>query len=329
MTCDLNHGEEQRQIIDAAVGMLRAHYPVARRRKGKPDDLSEAAAFGTFGLALTEEEGGAGFSLVEEALVHVLFGRHVISSGSLAMALGARLARAAGQGDLADQIIAGETFVCAGIQSGDTVLLPEPGEAEIALVFGARELELCAIDAVAVRKEATPGQGAAAHRMPRRADGMIAGSAEQPLLAIADLLVSAQLLGIAEAARDLAVTYAQVRQQFGQPIGGFQAIKHHCANMAIGAEMLSCQLDMAAIALRDEREDAGFQVAALRRLAPGIALTNARLSIQVHGGIGFSAEADAHHYLKHAHVLSRLGAAADILDLPAPLAPLSVVPERN
>jgi len=329
MTCDLNHGEEQRQIIDAAAAMLRAHYPVARRRKGKPDDLSEAAAFGTFGLALTEEEGGAGFSLVEEALVHVLFGRHVISSGSLAMALGARLARAAGQGDLADQIIASDTFVCAGIPSRDTVLLLEPGKAQIALVFGARELELCAIDAVAVRKEATLGHGAAAHRMPRRANGVIARSAEQPLLAIADLLVSAQLLGIAEAARDLAVTYAQVRQQFGQPIGGFQAIQHHCANMAIGAEMLSCQLDMAAIALRDEREDAGFQVAALRRLAPGIALTNARLSIQVHGGIGFSAKADAHHYLKHAHVLSRLGAAADILDLSAPLAPLSLVPERN
>lgn len=139
----------------------------------------------------------------------------------------------------------------------------------------------------------------------------------------------AEAVGITRRLLSDTIAYTAQRRQFGQPIGGFQAIKHHCANMAIGAEMLSCQLDMAAIALRDGREDAGFQVAALRRLAPGIALTNARLSIQVHGGIGFSAEADAHHYLKHAHVLSRLGAAVDILDLPAPLAPLLPVQERN
>ncbi len=138
---------------------------------------------------------------------------------------------------------------------------------------------------------------------------------------IADLLVSAQLLGMAEAARDLSVDHAQTRHQFGKPIGAFQAIKHHCADMAVDAEMLSAQLDMAAIAVRDGRDDAAFQAAALRRLAPRVALFNTRTAIQVHGGIGFSAEADIHHYLKQAHVLSRLGGPAPMLDLPAALSP--------
>jgi alkylation response protein AidB-like acyl-CoA dehydrogenase len=120
-----------------------------------------------------------------------------------------------------------------------------------------------------------------------------------------------------------------MRQQFGRPIGAFQAIKHHCANMAITAEALSSLLEVAAIAARDGRDDAAFHIAALRLLAPKAALANARTCIQIHGGMGFSAEADAHHFLKQAHMLSRLGVCASILDLPAALAPYISAKERN
>ena len=68
---------------------------------------------------------------------------------------------------------------------------------------------------------------------------------------------------------------------------------------------------------------------AIRLLAPKAALANARTCIQVHGGIGFSAEADAHHYLKQAHLLRQLGSGAAMLDLPAPLAPHQIPNERN
>ncbi|MCB1133405.1 MAG: acyl-CoA dehydrogenase, partial [Verrucomicrobiae bacterium] len=131
---------------------------------------------------------------------------------------------------------------------------------------------------------------------------------------------------IAEGARDLAVAYAGVRRQFGRQIGSFQAIKHHCANMAIGVEMVSAQLDMAAIAVRDGREDAAFQTAALARLAPRVALQNARLCIQIHGGIGFSAEADVQLFLKQAHLLRNYLGATDFLSLPSPMFPLAKVP---
>ena len=143
-----------------------------------------------------------------------------------------------------------------------------------------------------------------------------------PIVAdLARLLAAAQLLGVATGARDLAVDYAKIREQFGQPIGTFQAIKHHTANMTLGIEMVSALLDMAAIALYDGHPDAGFQVAALTRLAPRIALDNARTGIQIHGGIGFSAEANAHLFFKQAHVLAQFIGPADLLSLPAPLTP--------
>lgn len=321
MACDLNLSEDQRQILASAEAMLEAHYPLSRRRNGTPDDLGELAAFGLLGLALPDAEGEAGYSVVEEALLHVLLGRHLVSPGALAAALAARLADRAGNRELADRLSAGEVGICAAIPSDETVLLLERGEADHALLFAGRELALLDLTGTSAKQVEALGHGVPLQRIAKTGGSEIARSAEPELLDVADLLISAQLLGVAEAARDLAVEYAKVRQQFGQPIGGFQAIKHHCANMAVGAEMVSAQLDMAAMAVRDGRADASFQVAALRHLAQDTAFFNARTSIQVHGGIGFSAEADVHHYLKQAHLLSRLGGGADLLPMSAPMAP--------
>lgn len=322
MACDLNCSEDQRQILDAAAAMLQASYPVARLRDHGHDDLSAVAAFGALGLALPEEIGGAGFTLVEEALVHVLFGRHLVSTRVLAAAIAVRLAGLADRLDIAQKAASGDLGVCAALPAGDNsfLLIDEEG-ADLALIFGSRRLAL--IDLGGRPKERATGFGHSVPltRAPSASVATIGASDGGRLLDITDLLVSAQLLGIAEASRDLAVSYAKVREQFGKPIGAFQAIKHQCANMAIEAEMLSSLADMAAIALRDGREDASFQLAALRTLAARTALANARACIQIHGGIGFSAEADAHHYLKQAHVLRHLGCGANMLDLPAPLTP--------
>lgn len=329
MTCDLNPSADQRQILDAAAAVLEDHYPVSRRRMRQEDDLSELAAFGAFALAVPETEGGAGFGLVEETLMHVLLGRHLLSPRALAAAVAARLAAEAGDRDLAAAIGAGAAPVCAAVATRSGMLLIDRAGARLALLFGNRALRLLDIGDAAGEPAAGLGRSVAVERMAEGTGRVRARAGEGAVLDIADLLVSAQLLGIAETARDLAVAYAQVRHQFGQPIGGFQAIKHHCADMAIAAEMVSALLDTAAIAVRDGRADAAFQLAALRRLAPAAALDNARTAVQVHGGIGFSAEADVHHYLKQAHVLSRLGQPADILSLPAPLTPYTRLAERT
>jgi len=315
MTFDLNWSEDQRQICDAAASMLATHYPVGRLRNSRHDDLSSIAEFGGFTLAFPEEQGGTGFTPVEEALLHVLLGRHLISTRALATALALRLAHHVSLSNIA------ESPVCVAVPNEHSILFIEPEKARLALIFTGRSLKLATLDGLAFEPVKGLGDGVplgSAHA----GDVSILHETHAPeIMALVDLLVSAQLLGIAEGARDLAVSYARIRHQFGKPIGAFQAIKHHCATMAVETEMLSSLLDMAAIALAGKHADAEFQLAALRRLAPKVALANARTSIQIHGGIGFSDEADAHHFLKQAHILSRLGSGAAILDLPAPLAP--------
>ena len=106
-------------------------------------------------------------------------------------------------------------------------------------------------------------------------------------------------------ARDMAVTYAKDRKQFGQPIGSFQAIKHICADMAVRCEESASQLFYAALSLRDGTADAAVEIPAAAFIAARAALENAAAGIQVHGGIGMTAELDAHWFLKRAHVLDQ------------------------
>ena len=100
----------------------------------------------------------------------------------------------------------------------------------------------------------------------------------------------------------MAVSYAGVRQQFGRVIGSFQAIKHHCANMASGARRSRDQTTFAAIALDDGRDDAELQIECALLTAGTVALRNAALNIQIHGAIGFSDEADPHLLVKRAQL---------------------------
>jgi alkylation response protein AidB-like acyl-CoA dehydrogenase len=109
------------------------------------------------------------------------------------------------------------------------------------------------------------------------------------------LLTAALLLGIAGATTDVAVAYARHRHQFGRPIGSFQAVKHLLADMFARAEVARASVHAAGILADDERAVAGARV-----LAGGAALDNARSCIQVHGGVGFTWEADPHLYLKRA-----------------------------
>ncbi|WP_163025836.1 acyl-CoA dehydrogenase family protein [Chachezhania antarctica] len=327
MSFDLTPTDDLRQILDAAQTMLDTHYPVARlRTDGQTDPMEPLAEFGTFLLALPEDAGGAGFSVVEEALLHVSFGRHLVSPSALAMAIAARIALDAGRDDLAAGIGGGQITVCTAIAAPDGPLLCEPAGTTYALVVADDGLTLRPLDGATQAPVTSMGHGRSMTRLTALPDPSTDLRAKVETARLHTLLCAAQLLGIATGARDLAVDYAMTREQFGRPIGSFQAIKHHCADMAIGVEMLSAQLDMAAIAARDGADDAAFQIAALACLAPRIALENARTGIQIHGGIGFSAEADAQLYLKQAHVLRHCLLAGDLLSLPAPMAPFERQP---
>ena len=303
--------------------MLSDRFPVARLRG--PDastvdatQLAELADMGVFGLGCPESAGGAGFSIVEDCLVSVELGRHLVTPHALAATLGARVALALGQADLAGEILSGGCRVCLanmlgpwvpGQTAGVSAHLLDPTGARLALVWndaGMGLLRCGSLDGAPIdgTDRSVPLQRCTVS--PAAVHGWV-GAGQAPLPRHAHLLVAAQLLGMAEASRDMAADYARVRVQFGQPIGAFQAVKHRCANMAIGAEALRAQLVMAAIAVRDGWPDAVFQVDACHLLAPRCALANAAASIQVHGGMGFTAECDAHLYLLRAHLLEHLG----------------------
>ena len=113
--------------------------------------------------------------------------------------------------------------------------------------------------------------------------------------------------------------YAKVRQQFGRPIATFQAVKHHCANMLVAAELATAAVWDAARAADAGGDQLTYTAAMAATLAVPAADLDAQLNIQVHGGIGFTWEHDAHLYLRRATAIEALidaeAAAIDLTDL--------------
>jgi alkylation response protein AidB-like acyl-CoA dehydrogenase len=136
---------------------------------------------------------------------------------------------------------------------------------------------------------------------------IVASQAQQDQLSLLGaVLVTAMLVGIAEATLDASVAYAKERVQFGKPIGVHQAVKHRCADMATGCEAAASLLFFAAIALRDGRDDVAFQVRAAKVIATEAARENTRSNVQIHGGMGYTWEHDAHLYVSRFQVLDQL-----------------------
>jgi alkylation response protein AidB-like acyl-CoA dehydrogenase len=128
-----------------------------------------------------------------------------------------------------------------------------------------------------------------------------------PLLA--DLLrrgavaASAEMLGAARRCLDMAVSYAKVREQFGQPIGSFQAIRHKCAEMLLEVENAHAATYYAAWALDAGAEDAILAASVTKAYVNDAGRKVCGEAIQVHGGIGFTWEYDLHLYFKRAKAL--------------------------
>jgi alkylation response protein AidB-like acyl-CoA dehydrogenase len=128
----------------------------------------------------------------------------------------------------------------------------------------------------------------------------------------ASLLVAALQLGVGDAATAVATAYALERQQFGRPIGSFQAVKHLLADSFARTEVARAAVYAAAVhAANDTIGLATRAVASARVLAERTAVANAKTAIQVHGGMGFTWEMNAHLYLKRAWALETMFGAAD------------------
>ena len=130
--------------------------------------------------------------------------------------------------------------------------------------------------------------------------------------ALARVLGAAEAVGVMAACTDAAVAYAKERVQFGRPIGTFEAVKHHCADMLVAGELATAAVWDAARASADTADEFDLAAAMAAHLAFGPAVHNAEVNIQVHGGIGFTWEHDAHLFLRRALVLNAvLGSPGD------------------
>ena len=122
---------------------------------------------------------------------------------------------------------------------------------------------------------------------------------------------AAEMLGAARRCLDMAVEYAKVREQFGQPIGSFQAIRHKCAEMLLEVENSHAAVYYAAWALDAGAEDADLAASVAKAYVGDAARKVCGEAIQVHGGIGFTWEYDLHLYFKHAKGLEPMYGDAD------------------
>ncbi len=123
---------------------------------------------------------------------------------------------------------------------------------------------------------------------------------------LAAMLAAAEAAAIAAWCSQTAADYARTRQQFGRPIGSFQAIKHLCAGMACRSEQATAIAWDAARAADQAPAELPLAAAAAAALALDAAVDNAKDAIQVLGGIGFTWEHDAHLYLRRALALRQL-----------------------
>lgn len=140
----------------------------------------------------------------------------------------------------------------------------------------------------------------------------IDGADSDDLRVIGTLLVAAMQVGVASAAVELATDYAREREQFGRPIGSFQAVKHLLAEMFTKSDVARSGVYAAACSLDDASDDDPRRAVSVAKVMAGkAALFCGKTGIQVHGGMGFTWEVHAQRYWKRAVVLDNTFGTAD------------------
>lgn len=310
-----------------------------------PPYWQAAAEQGLQGVHLAESVGGQGFGILELAIVLAEFGHGAVPGpfvpSAIASALisahdpdakvlaelasGAEIAAyglnccaltATRQGN--SLVIRGELRAVPTAAQASLLVLPvaiDSGEAWV--VLRADQLE---IEPVKSLDPLRPIADVRANAVEVGDDVVLTNLSMGTAHALMTTLLSAEAIGVARWATDTASDYAKIREQFGRPIGQFQAIKHKCAEMIADTERATAAVWDAARAIDEARENrwdtAGshveFAAAVAATLAPAAAQRCAQDCIQVHGGIGFTWEHDAGVYYRRALMLAAsFGSSSD------------------
>ncbi|MEU1803836.1 acyl-CoA dehydrogenase family protein [Streptomyces sp. NPDC019937] len=309
---DFQLDDDQRALRDGMRELLERRFPRARLRTAVDGPESGAVTLdralwrelgtaGFFALRLPESAGGVGLGLPEAVLAMEEAGRALLPGPLVATQLAAGLAAAGAAG--AAEGAAVVTALDLGAGAAADPLVEHLTSADAVLVLSGEDARVVAAAALAdaarpIRSvdPATPLHRAHPPALPPGASGAVGAAAARRLRREAALLTAAQQLGSASRTVRMAVDHAAARTQFGRPIGAFQAVQHLCAGMLVRAESARSVVYAAAVT-----EDAG-DIAAAKLLADQAAVRNARDCLQVHGGMGFTWEADVHLHLKRAWV---------------------------
>lgn len=324
--------EEHQDLAAAAFGRLQrsGSRAAARATLDHPGSYSReiwsaGAELGWNGLAIAEEFGGSGFGLSELAIIAEITGRELTPGPFLPTVAAAvvidRCAPDSVRAQLLPGLADGSTVAALGLdvqvnmESDLTATAQWPAvlgapDADVLVLAAGEDLVVveAAADGVTVAAlpslDTTRSVGSVSMRGAEIAADRVLRGAARHARTVFRILAAAESVGISWASLDMAVGYAKVREQFGRTIGTFQAVKHHAANMLVDAEQTTAATWAAARA--DDLEAAWLPAATAAAHAVRAQVFNAQNNIQLHGGIGFTWEHDAHLYLRRARSLSAL-----------------------
>lgn len=257
----------------------------------------ELAETGVFGLTLPEADGGVGLGWADAVVVFEQLGRFLVPGPLAASTLAAGLVDGAADGSVVVGLV--DRAAPAVVEH-----LPWLDALVIVDDAGLHRVEPSSLDAtIAAQPLDVLTPVATVAELP--AGDPIAGPDEAARWRVRGAaLTSALQLGLSLGATELAVAYAKERKQFGKPIGAFQAVKHRCADMASRTEVLRAAVYAAGVCLDDaEVGDPARATSVARVLATEAASASGKDAVQVHGGMGYTWEVDAHLFLKRAWVL--------------------------
>jgi alkylation response protein AidB-like acyl-CoA dehydrogenase len=311
---DFELNEFQVDLADGIRRLCEGQFPLESLRARELDEKvvdrdgwTVLADTGVFGLCLAEEAGGIGLGLAEAVLVFEELGRALVPGPLVASHLAAGLVDGAAEGSTVVGLI--DTGRFAGRAGGPVPFYIEH-LADLDVLLVVSDHGITAVDPTSVDAERrsrpmdplTPIWSA-----PHLPEGTAVAGPEAAAWWRRDgaALTAALQVGMAGWSTDLAVEYAKRRQQFGRPIGSFQAVKHICADMAVRTELARCAVQAAAVTVDQPGVgDPDGAVLGAKILADEAALANGRSCIQVHGGMGFTWEVPAHLAYKRARVLA-------------------------
>lgn len=339
MNFDLS--DEQKMLAEQARNLLAERTPYDRLRKlidgGAEWDeplWRELAEMGFLGAAIPEEFGGLGMTELDSGVIAEELGRAnaaVPFFSSIVMAADAiRLAGSAEQkAQWLPKLASGEVVACfahaegpgpvlgarvalaGGVVNGTKTPVADAGIAAIAVVQAGNGLALVQLDQPGVTRTRLESfdqlrphyridfAGAAAQALPGANAGIIS-----TLLDRAAVQAAFESVGAADACLKMARDYAMERQIFGRPLAGFQAIKHKLADLAVAVELARSNAYFAAWAAQSSPDDLPAAAASARLSGIKAFEMGARENTQVHGGIGYTFEANCHFYYRRERLLA-------------------------